>query len=104
MSPVLALLLLALLPASAAAAEHTVTMAGLAYAPARIEARVGDTLTFVNDDGLDHNVFVPTRGFGVDLGAQKPGATTRLPLGKPGTFEVECVIHPHMLLTVSVGK
>jgi plastocyanin len=89
---------------AAVAAERTVTMSGLRYAPAAVEAKVGDVLRFVNDDRVDHDVFVPTRGFGVDLGVQKPGTQSELTLGKPGTFEVECVFHPHMLATVRVGR
>lgn len=88
----------------AEAAEITVQMAGADYAPARLEARVGDRLIFVNDDTLDHNVFVPTVGHGVDLGKQTPGSSTELPLGKAGAFDVECVIHPGMHLAVQVAE
>ncbi len=90
--------------APAWAAEHVVTMAGMAYAPAEVEARVGDTIRFVNRDTLDHDVFVPTVGFGIDLGKQEPGAETTMVLGKPGSFEVECVFHPDMLTKVIVRE
>src|SRR5688500_8273396 len=81
---------------------YTVTMAGMAYAPAHLTARVGDTIRFVNDDASDHVVFVPTAGHAIDLGAQEPGIEKTLDLMKPGSFEVECVIHDPMLLTVGV--
>lgn len=77
-------------------------MAGAAYTPAAIEAQVGDRLVFVNDDVVDHNVFVPTVGHGVDLGKQTPGNSAEITLGKAGRFEVECVIHPDMRLAVEV--
>jgi plastocyanin len=89
---------------SATAAEHSVRMAGVTYQPAKLEAKVGDTIRFINDDAADHEVFVPTKGFGVDLGVQKPGQVTVLQLLKPGSFEVECVMHPHMLLNVMVKE
>jgi plastocyanin len=93
----------AMIPGSSIAAEiHTVTMSGLAYAPAKLTARVGDTIHFVNDDTATHVVFAPTAGHAIDLGAQEPGTEKTLPLMKPGTFEVECVNHDHMLLTVEV--
>jgi plastocyanin len=99
----LAIAMSAMAPGTLFAAEiHTVTMAGMTYAPASLAARVGDTIRFVNDDGADHVVFVPTAGHAVDLGAQEPGTEKTLPLMKPGTFEVECVNHDHMLLTVEV--
>jgi plastocyanin len=96
--------LLSASPVAAQAAEITVQMKGAAYTPATIEAQVGDRLIFVNDDAVDHNVFVPTAGHGVDLGKQTPGSTAELPLGKAGAFEVECVIHPDMHLAVEVAQ
>jgi plastocyanin len=98
------LLIAAAAAAQAAAADHVVTMAGMAYQPAAIRATVGDVIRFLNDDAVDHEVFVPTKGFGVDLGVQKPGQSAELPLARNGSFEVECVIHPHMLLKVAVEK
>ncbi|MPZ10919.1 MAG: hypothetical protein GEU89_12030 [Kiloniellaceae bacterium] len=86
------------------AAEITVGMAAADYTPATVEARVGDRLVFLNDDSVDHNVFVPTAGHAVDLGKQVPGARSELPLGKAGAFEVECVIHPDMHLQVRVVR
>lgn len=95
-------ILSAALPARAA--EHVVRMAGAGYTPDRIDARVGDTIRFVNDDGMNHDVFVPTAGHGIDLGRQEPGDERVMTLGKAGTFEAECVFHDHMLLTVAVAR
>ena len=78
-------------------------MAGSAYAPDNLAAKVGDVLRFHNDDAVGHNVFVANRGFAVDLGKQDPGTSAELPLGKPGRFEVECVIHPRMGVVVEVS-
>lgn len=95
---------LAVVAVPAHAADHTVTMKGMRYSPATLDAKVGDVVKFVNDDTMNHNVFVPTRGFGVDLGVQRPETTLELPLLKPGTFEVECVPHPDMLMTIRVSR
>ena len=86
----------------AAAAEHVVRMAGNAYEPAAVEAKVGDVIRFVNDDADWHEVFVPTADFALDLGKQEQGTETTLTLTRPGTFEVECVHPLPMLLTVEV--
>src|SRR5258708_36061673 len=86
----------------AMAAEPVITMRNMTYEPAVLTAKVGDTIRFNNGDGISHEGSVPTKGFGVDLGAQKPGEETRLPLHRPGKFEGECVFHDHMLLTVTV--
>ena len=99
--------LLALAPAltlagPAAAETYTVTMRGMTYAPATLTVRVGDTIRFVNDDAVNHDVFVPTVGHALHLGTQEPAAEKLLVLMKAGTFRVECAIHAHMLLTVEV--
>ena len=88
--------------APTAAAEHVIRMAGQQYEPAEIKAAKGDSLRFVNDDDLAHEVYVPTVGFGLDLGKQEPGEERTTVLRPRGAFEVECVFHPHMLLTVTV--
>ena len=41
----------------AGAEEHVVKMAGKDYAPAVLDAKVGDTIRFVNEDADWHNVF-----------------------------------------------
>jgi plastocyanin len=84
------------------AAEHAVRMAGASYVPERLDARVGDTIRFVNEDATDHQPFVPTVGFAFDLGKQEPGTEKVYRLGKPGRFEIECVVHQDMLAIVEV--
>ncbi|WEX86570.1 cupredoxin domain-containing protein [Sinorhizobium garamanticum] len=84
------------------AGEHRIGMAGMAYAPAMIEAKVGDTLVFVNDDTEAHNVLTATVGFSTDLGKQDPGSETSLTLRKSGAFDLECVIHEEMHARVVV--
>jgi len=84
------------------AAEHVVTMKGAAYAPETVTAAVGDTVRFVNDDDQNHDVFVPTAGFALDLGKQEPGQERSYVVGKAGTFIVECVFHSNMMMTVEV--
>ncbi len=88
----------------AAAEEFLVTMAGSDYSPASISASTGDTIRFVNNDDTAHNVFVPTATHALDLGAQEPGSETELMLRSTGSFDVECVFHANMLLTVEVGS
>ena len=88
----------------AVADEVAVTMAGGKFTPAIIKLKVGDAIRFVNDDTAAHNVFVPTKGFSVDLGIQQAGKTTMLLVAKAGKFEVECVIHQGMSMKVEVGQ
>jgi plastocyanin len=89
-------------PFQTRAAEITVLMSNHEYQPTQVAASVGDTIRFVNNDGTDHNVFIPTAGFASDLGKQEPGQEKTLTVGKTGKFDVECVFHPGMLTTVEV--
>ncbi len=88
----------------ALAAEHVVTISGSEYSPTRITAKVGDTVRFVNEDAVDHAVFIPTLGHAIDLGSTKSGASTVLPLRRAGRIEVECVQHGHMGLLIVVTQ
>lgn len=99
----LAAIVLAPIPALAQAAEtHVVTMAAAVFHPPTLSARVGDIIQFVNDDGTDHGVFVPTVGHAIDLGTLKPEEQRELTLLKAGNFDVECTFHEHMTLKVEV--
>lgn len=105
MKRIAAAALVALAGAGAAGAgEITVVAKDDSYAPRAVAARVGDTLKFVNQDFVDHAVYVPTFGFGVNLGVMKPSAASpAMPLGKAGTFDVFCVFHPGMRTKVTVA-
>ena len=92
------------LAAPAWAAEIKVGMIGMTYSPASIKAKVGDTIVFENDDMTGHWVFVPTAGYSFDLGAQKEKDIRRYTLKKPGKFEIECVNHSTMKISVEVTQ
>ena len=89
--------------AQGAPGQHVIRMAGSAYAPAAVQARRGDVLRFVNDDTENHDVFVPTFGYGIDLGVTRPGQSAEIALRKAGRFRVECVFHPEMTVSVDVA-
>lgn len=88
---------------AAPAEEFRVTMAGASYSPEALTASTGDTIRLINDDAIDHNVFIPTAGHALDAGKQEPGREVVLTLAKPGRFTVECVFHPGMDMTVEVN-
>lgn len=74
-----------------------------AFQPKELEINLGDTVTFVNDDGeLLHHVHSKDARFSFDIGEQPAG--TQVPIRFPtrGTFDVRCEIHPRMLLRVTV--
>jgi len=78
----------------AAAATLTVTFEGMAFVPARIVAKRGDTLVWVNRDLVPHTATVARGGF--DSGAIAPGQSWRTPAPALGRHEVTCTFHPTM--------
>ncbi len=87
-----------------AAKEISVSMARNQYGPKAIEAKVGDTITFVNGDITNHWVFSPTIDHQVSFGPQKPGDSVKLALAKVGNFKIACALHANMNATVNVSR
>lgn len=95
--------LVALVFSTASFAESKVIkQAGKKFSEAKVEIKVGESLTFVNDDNVAHNVYAIIDGEKVDLGLQKPGEEGKMTFDKAGRFRARCAIHPKMKITVSV--
>lgn len=97
-----AILLCACLTLGAAPAPE-VTQHGRHFAPAALTVHQGDTVQFVNDDGvLMHHAFLLDDAFSFDIDEQSPGQRTPVRFTTTGEFMVLCGIHPKMKLTVTV--
>lgn len=71
----------------------------LAYEPAQISAKVGDTVEWENKDVIAHTATV--RGdWDVTIPAKK---TTSLVLKKAGDFEYYCRFHPNMTARIAIA-
>jgi plastocyanin len=65
--------------------------------------KVGGTIKFVNDDTVAHNIIVTVPGGKLrNTGVQEPGQSASMQFGEPGTYDVECAIHPQMKMMVNV--
>jgi plastocyanin len=71
----------------------TVTESGLAFTPGLLEVRVGDTVTFVNEDSVDHQVLID----GVTLARQTAGESVTWTAETVGTMDYICTLHPAMM-------
>lgn len=92
-----------ILSASVAGAEDfAISQKKKRFTPKQVNAKLGDRLVFVNDDRYAHNLYSETPGFEFDVRKQMPGDKHRMKLEKSGTFEIRCVIHPRMKMTVNV--
>ena len=91
----------ALSSVSARAADIQITIDRLVYAPAEVSAKVGDTIEWVNKDGLAHTATAKNNDWDVMIG---PNNTARLVLTKPGEVDYYCKFHPNMKGHVTVAK
>lgn len=87
-----------------AAQTHKMGMADSQFGPRAVKAKVGDTLTFANDDYENHWIYVPTFGHQISRNGIKPGENWEVVLHKPGTFLVNCGLHSKMTATVTVER
>jgi plastocyanin len=78
-----------------------VSIADFAFGPVTIEARIGDELTWANDDPTAHTVTAENGAF--DSGTLEPGTRFVWVADRPGTFAYLCQIHPTMRGTVRVA-
>ena len=76
----------------------TVSMSGLAFNPSTIDVAVGGTVTFKNDDTVQHIV----AGESWTSGPIDPGKDFTQTFSTAGAIAVRCTIHPSMTMTVNV--
>jgi plastocyanin len=86
----------------ASEAAHTVGQKGKQFSEAKLVLRRGETIRFVNDDSVTHNVFSKSEVAPFNLKLQPPGAKQDVRFERPGTAVVRCAIHPMMRLEVTV--
>lgn len=68
-----------------------------------ITVNQGDTIHFENNDPWFHNIFSLSDLKTFDLGSYPQGESRAVIFDKKGTMEIECAIHPHMFLEVTVN-
>ncbi len=83
-----------------AAEHHTVSQKGKAFDRDEIVVAVGDSIEFMNDDRVKHNIQI--RDLGYNGGIQQPGSGSVLTFDEHGRFKVRCGIHAKMKMTVVV--
>ncbi|MEU0877558.1 cupredoxin domain-containing protein [Lentzea sp. NPDC005914] len=83
---------------AAAAETHQIPIARYAYVPATMTVRVGDVVTWTNQDEAAHDVAGGT--FRSPMLAQ--GQSWSFTLTQPGTFDYVCSVHPDMQAQIVV--
>jgi plastocyanin len=78
-----------------------VTMKDIAFKPSSLKVKVGDTVTWVNEDAVEHNVTATTGAkFRSELFGK--GKTYEYKATKAGTIKYVCTVHPGMEGTLTV--
>jgi len=90
--------------APAFGADYVVSQSGKAFSASALKAKVGDTISFRNEDPFVHNIFSLSDVQSFDLGTFAKGELRQVKLGSAGKIEVECAVHPEMKLVVEVAK
>ena len=96
-----AALIAALLSASAQAATIRITIKDLAYSPATAQAKVGDTVEWINHDVVAHTATARNGDWDVMIPANK---TARLVVKKAGAVDYYCRFHPNMKARLTVVR
>jgi plastocyanin len=95
-----------LVPAAVSwAAVLSVSQHGLKFSQPTISIQSGDTINFVNNDDVNHNISVrgASGGDTEDLGIQRPKAVVTYRFLEKRVYSVVCSIHPGMRLRVVVN-
>jgi plastocyanin len=85
---------------------NTVTLSGLAFNPTSMTVKAGTTVTFKNNDSVDHTVTngkdgKPDSNAAFDK-SLPTGQSVDITFNTAGTFNVTCKIHSSMNMTVTV--
>jgi plastocyanin len=99
----LALVTIIGLMAGGMVARQTIRQQGRMFSSDSIAIKKGETLTFLNDDNVPHNIASISKGNEFNLGSQRPGASTDVTFTEPGEAQVICAIHPRMKMTVKIS-
>lgn len=89
----IALILFGLLPVPVRAETIQVSIDKLVFSPAEVNARVGDTIEWVNEDALAHTATATNNDWNVSIAPNQSG---RVVLKKPGAVDYYCKFHPNM--------
>ncbi len=92
----------AVVAAAAYGGQHTITEKGKVFSEFEITIKTGDTIVFVNDDVVAHNVLSTAPENSFNLGLLAPGTSTPVTFNTAGEIPIICAIHPSMKMVVKV--
>jgi plastocyanin len=97
--PIAAALMLGAMAVPAQAATLQIVMENLVISPAKVSAKAGDTIEWINKDVLAHTATARNGDFDVTI---PPNKTVTSVLKKAGTVEYYCRFHPNMKAVLKI--
>lgn len=94
--------ILGVISSAAWAAPYQIISKNSAFSVKALQIKVGDTVSFKNEDPYLHNIFSLSDAKSFDLGSYPQGQARVVVFDKPGTVEVECAIHAKEEMTITV--
>ena len=85
-----------------ASQNHLVGQKDKAFSAETLTIKVGDSVEFRNDDPYFHNVYSLSDLKTFDLGSYAQGDSRTVTFDEAGVVDVECAIHPNMLMTITI--
>jgi plastocyanin len=87
---------------TALAEEFVVSQKNKEFSKGELSVKVGDSVSFKNEDDFHHNVFSLSDAALFDLGSYDKGEAKSVTFDTAGTVDVECAIHPSMKMKITV--
>jgi plastocyanin len=87
-----------------AAETHEVGQKDKDFTKKVLTIKKGDTVSFKNLDPFFHNVFSLSDAKFFDLGSFPQGESKKVVFEEAGEIDVECAIHPNMIMTIKVEE
>lgn len=88
------------------AASNTITIANMGFSPNELKIKVGDSITWTNNDDIAHNVHFrqgPAKGAANAQGKMmQKGETHTVKFNTAGEYKFVCTPHPPMKGTITV--
>ena len=84
-----------------AAKTHTIRISGHSFSPRKLNAKVGDTVTFMNRDSALHTGTARNGAF--DTGRLQQGQAAQVSLTAAGQIDYFCAVHPSMTGVILVS-
>jgi YVTN family beta-propeller protein len=84
----------------AAMAGAKVSISNFVFEPGQLTVAVGQSVTWVNNDGAPHGIAFKDGAPGMEL--MLPGQSFNRTFSKPGVYDYACAVHPYMTARVTV--